>query len=64
VNGEKARSHQILLRNALKCLILVVPPLAVFALINPHLQGLSDIAAGTVVVYEPDQSPEQESEDR
>jgi uncharacterized RDD family membrane protein YckC len=64
VKGEQPRPRQVLLRNALKCLILIVPPLAVFALINPHLQGLPDIAAGTVVVYEPDDPAEHQAEDR
>lgn len=63
VSGQRPKPHQIILRNLLKCLILIVPPLAVFALINPHLQGLSDIAAGTVVVHEPEQAPEERAED-
>jgi uncharacterized RDD family membrane protein YckC len=60
--GSKPRPGQILLRNGLKCLILVVPPLAVFALINPQLQGLPDMAAGTIVVHTPDEPSSQESE--
>jgi uncharacterized RDD family membrane protein YckC len=63
-DGLRPSAGQILLRNGLKCLILIVPPLAVFALINPHLQGLADMAAGTVVVHTPGEEPEQESPDR
>ena len=61
--GQRPRVGQTLLRNGLKCLILVVPPLAIFALINPHLQGLPDMAAGTVVVHTPEESTERNSDD-
>jgi uncharacterized RDD family membrane protein YckC len=55
-DGSNPRIGQILLRNGLKCLVLLVPPLAVFGLINPHLQGLPDMAAGTLIVR---RAPEQ-----
>jgi uncharacterized RDD family membrane protein YckC len=52
LDGSRARAGQLLMRNGLKCLVLLVPPLAVLAIFSPHLQGLADLAAGTVVVHE------------
>ena len=57
LDGTSPRIEQLLLRNFLKCFVLLVPPLALFSLFNPHLQGLPDVAAGTVVVHEPETSP-------
>jgi uncharacterized RDD family membrane protein YckC len=41
---------RILLRNLTKYLIVLVPPLAVLALMDPNLQGLDDLAGRTIVV--------------
>ena len=56
-DGSPPRIEQLLLRNFLKCFVLLVPPLALFSLFNPHLQGLPDLAARTIVVHEPEASP-------
>ncbi len=55
VVGEGAGSPsavQILLRNLVKLLMLVIPPLAVFALITPNLQGLHDALSRTIVAHQ------------
>ena len=49
-HGEKAKFRQIVIRNALKFVICMVPFLIVFALWNPWRQHLGDWAAGTVVI--------------
>jgi uncharacterized RDD family membrane protein YckC len=49
--GAPASGRQILLRNLVKLLILVIPPLAVFALVSPNLQGLHDSLSRTVVAH-------------
>ncbi|MHC4825021.1 MAG: RDD family protein [Planctomycetota bacterium] len=52
VGGDGARpsAGAILVRNALKTIVLLIPVLAVFSILNPHLQGLGDQVARTVVV--------------
>lgn len=49
-DGSRARPWPVLLRNLVKCLIVVVPPLGLFALLNPNLQGVGDLVSHTVVV--------------
>lgn len=51
-SGVRPRAMQVLIRNAVKLMVLLVPPLAVFALLNPYMQGFNDMAAGTLVVRE------------
>jgi uncharacterized RDD family membrane protein YckC len=50
LRGERPGTGAILLRNAFKCVILFIPPLAIFALLNPNTQSLGDLVARTVVV--------------
>jgi uncharacterized RDD family membrane protein YckC len=52
LDGSKPRLMQMVARNLIKPLIFLVPPLAVLALFNPHMQGLHDLVAGTLVVHE------------
>lgn len=49
-DGSRPTSAAIAWRNSFKALVLVIPVLAVFALMNPNLQGLGDLVARTVVV--------------
>jgi len=49
-NGSRARPGQILLRNVMKFVALVVLPLGLFVFMNPYRQRLGDLAARTVVV--------------
>jgi uncharacterized RDD family membrane protein YckC len=50
VAGNRPSRSQIILRNFMKAVILLIPPLALFALLNHHLQGLPDLVARTLVV--------------
>lgn len=50
VDGKSPPPRAILIRNAIRIIILIVPPLAVFALLSPHMQGFNDLLARTVVV--------------
>jgi uncharacterized RDD family membrane protein YckC len=49
-DGSRPMAGAILVRNALKVIVLLMPVLAVFAILNPHMQGLGDQVARTVVV--------------
>jgi uncharacterized RDD family membrane protein YckC len=49
-DGARPTARAIVVRNALKAIVLLIPVLAVFALFNPHVQGLGDQVARTVVV--------------
>jgi uncharacterized RDD family membrane protein YckC len=40
----------VLVRNSVKFLVLLVPPLGLVVLLNPHMQGLQDVAGRTLVV--------------
>ena len=50
VDGAAPTARAILVRNLFKALVLLVPVLAVVALLNPHVQRLGDFMARTVVV--------------
>jgi len=50
LDGSRAKWWQILLRGMLRLIVLLIPPLAVAALFNSHLQGLPDVAARTLVL--------------
>ena len=52
VDGSKPRIMHMVLRNLIKPLVFLVPPLAAVALFNHHMQGLHDLVAGTLVVHE------------
>ncbi len=49
--GARPALGSILVRNAFKIIVLLIPVLAVFALLNHHLQGLGDLMARTLVVH-------------
>ena len=48
--SDPAAARAILIRNMFKFLVLLIPVLAVVGLLNPHVQGLGDSIADTVVV--------------
>ncbi len=52
VQGARPVLRSILVRNAVKLIVLLIPVLAVFALLNHHLQGLGDMMARTLVVHD------------
>ncbi len=63
-DGTPPTATAILIRNALKALVLLIPVLALLALLNPHLQGLGDSIARTVVVRDARESPDDAPKDR
>ena len=63
-DGRPPEAGRILLRNLVKYLILLVPPLAVLALMDPNLQGLNDLVGQTVVVRRKENPGEGENNDR
>ena len=50
-HGVRPALGSILVRNAFKIIVLLIPVLAVFGLLNHHLQGLGDLMARTLVVH-------------
>lgn len=50
-HGVRPALGSILVRNAIKIIVLLIPVLAVIALLNHHLQGLGDLMARTLVVH-------------
>ena len=48
--GANLKARQILIRNIIKGLVLLVPPLAILTLLHPNQQGLGDLLARTVVI--------------
>ncbi|MDY7107176.1 MAG: RDD family protein [Planctomycetota bacterium] len=63
IDGRPLPAGRILLRNLLKLLILLIPPLAILALMDPNLQGLNDLVGRTIVVR-PREETEEEPNDR
>lgn len=49
IDGGRPGACAILIRNGIKAIVLLIPVLAVFAILNHHLQGLGDLIARTVV---------------
>ena len=49
-DGLRAGLRQTLVRNVIKSLVLMLPPLAVFALLSPHQQGLGEQMSRTLVI--------------
>jgi len=60
-SGSAPRPQQVMLRGAVKLIVMLIPPLVLFALFSPHIQGLNDLAAGTVVIH--DAQPESKLAD-
>ena len=48
-DGTRPSLLRVVTRNAVKLLVLVLPPLVLLGLLNPNLQGMHDLVAGTVV---------------
>ena len=63
-DGGRPGRGRLLLRNVMKCLVVLIPPLAVIALANPSLQGLEDLAGGTTVVWSRGRGSDAASNDR
>lgn len=61
-DGSQPTVGQVLIRNAVKLMVLIVPPLAIFALLNPYMQGFNDMAARTVVLRGMDEVEERSEE--
>ncbi len=57
ITGVRPSAATILFRNAFKLLVLLIPVLAVFALLNPNVQGLGDSVARTLVVGDAKAAP-------
>ena len=57
--GGRAPRWRLLIRNLGKMLVLVLPPLVLLVIVSPHLQGVHDLFARTVVVTEVPEAPEQ-----
>lgn len=64
LDGSRPAAPAILIRNAFKLLVLLIPVLAVGPLLNPNAQGLGDNVAGTVVVTGARRSAEPGPDDR
>jgi uncharacterized RDD family membrane protein YckC len=64
VDGATPRAAQILPRNLVKTVLVLVPPLAVIMLLNPNGQGLHDLAVRTVVVGPSERGDESGPRDR
>lgn len=56
-NGASPSVAAILVRNLFKAIVLLVPVLAIIALLSPNAQGLGDLIARTVVVRRADAAP-------
>ena len=52
-SGERPGTRAVLVRNIMKGLVLLVPPLVVLALLHPYQQGIGDLMARTIVVRSP-----------
>jgi len=52
-SGERPGTRAVLVRNFMKGLVLLVPPLVVLALLHPYQQGIGDLMARTIVVRSP-----------
>jgi len=64
IDGARPTARAILVRNLFKALVLLIPVLAVVAVLNPHAQGLGDFMARTVVVRPATAASEQARNDR
>jgi uncharacterized RDD family membrane protein YckC len=56
-SGARPSALAILARNLIKAIVLLVPVLAIVALLSPNVQGLGDLVARTVVVRRADPPP-------
>ncbi len=59
-DGSRPRPSQILFRNLVKCVYLVIPPLVIFILASPNLQGLGDLLSRTAVLRRSHQNADQD----
>ncbi|MHC4991298.1 MAG: RDD family protein [Planctomycetota bacterium] len=66
-DGQQASRAQLVVRNLVKLLVLMLPPLALLTLLNPHRQAVHDLFARTVVISArggPADAPEGGDSDR
>ena len=64
LDGSRPQPLAILIRNGFKMVVLVIPVLAVAALLNPNAQGVGDHLARTVVVTDVRRGADPEPNDR
>ncbi len=64
LDGSRPQPLAILIRNGFKMVVLLVPVLAVVALLNPNTQGLGDNLARTVVVTDVRRGADPDLNDR
>jgi uncharacterized RDD family membrane protein YckC len=63
LSGERPGLLSHLMRNGLKLITLVCPPLALMAFLNPRAQGIGDLLAGMVVVQSIEQPRSDDAQD-
>lgn len=61
LDGHRAARWRVMLRGAIRFIVWLIPPLAVFVITNNHLQGLPDMAAKTLVLAK--QEPQEQAND-
>ncbi len=61
LSTEKPKAGAVVIRNLLKLLDLMAPPLLLLILVSPNRQRIGDILAKTIVIVEPEEK-DQESE--
>lgn len=49
-DGDPIGRRRLLVRNIVKMVVLLLPPLAVFVAVNPNMQGLPELASRSVLV--------------
>jgi uncharacterized RDD family membrane protein YckC len=49
-DGSIPTARQIIWRNIVKTLVLLIPPLMIVVLLTPNRQGLQDLAGSTLVI--------------
>jgi uncharacterized RDD family membrane protein YckC len=67
VEGQSPRLWQLAVRNAIKVLELIAPPMLILTVVSPRRQRLGDIVARTLVIEQAEdekQAPQQSSEDQ
>jgi uncharacterized RDD family membrane protein YckC len=63
-DSAPVRAKQVLVRNLVKGILFLIPPLALVTLFNTHMRGLADLAAGTIVIHRADPADQPETQDR
>jgi uncharacterized RDD family membrane protein YckC len=63
-DGSRPALARVLVRNAVKAMIILLPPLVIIAFVSPNLQGLDDLAGRTVVVASASDAEEDGADER